>query len=273
MKFPLVGNSKVALAVENSLKAHRLPHAILIDGDIGTGRHILAEFLSRAAVCSGEDIPCGECKNCKVAANKNHPDIIFIAPPEGKKNILVDQIRELRAQAYIKPHSASGKVFLIDRADSMNEKAQNALLKVLEEPPAGVTFILIAESKAAFLPTVISRCTVLSLTASSVKDSFEDTKTALAAKEFLDFSLRGDQWAALRVLTAFEKSRPEADRLFKDLKLCIAEKIKKNPKSTYAKDFLRLYNKIQELEQLLITNISLPLLFADLTAETKDIIG
>ena len=100
---------------------------------------------------------------CKNAANHNHPDIIKIAPLEGKKNIAVSQVRELKSDAYIKPHMSQKKVFIIDYADTLNEQSQNALLKVLEEPPENVIFILIAETKASFLETIISRCVVLTL--------------------------------------------------------------------------------------------------------------
>ena len=306
MSFPLVGNSKIQLAIENTLKEHRLPHAILIDGDIGTGRHTLANYLSLAAVCSGNDIPCSECKNCKMANSNNHPDITVIAPKDGKKNIAVDQIRVLKADCFIKPHQANSRVFIIDFADTMNERSQNALLKILEEPPGNTFFILIAESKASFLETIISRCAILSLNTPTLEDgvnyilqtyNFElediqnalqdtknnigkairllkgkaDTKTSTAAKEFLACMLRGNEWGMLEVLNGFEKNRVEADRLFKDLKYYITEEIKKNPQSYKAAPLTAFYSKLQELETSLVTNINLSLLFADLTAQAKKV--
>ena len=308
MIFPLTGNSKIRNAVENFLKEHRLPHAILIDGDSGTGRHTLAEYLSYSAVCSGENVPCEECKNCRLALSKNHPDIITVAPEEGKKNISVDQIRQLKAKAYIKPHQSKKKVFIIDYADTLNEQSQNALLKVLEEPPLDTVFILIAENKASFLETVISRCIVLSLTAPTAEEGKEyissvydfdaqdienalissrnnigkalnllrgkaDSKTKAAAKEFFEFALRGDSYGMLCVMSPLEKNRVEAGTFFKDLKLLISEEIRKNPSGIRTKEFFQFYNKVSELEKTLITNINLPLLFADLTAVAKTYIG
>lgn len=161
MIFPLTGNNKIRQSLENVLKEHRLPHAVLIDGDEGTGKHTLADYISVSAVCSGEEIPCGECKNCRLAMANNHPDIIRISPLKSKKSISVEQIRELISDAYIKPHTSAKKVYIIDPANALTEQCQNTLLKILEEPPARAMFILIAESKAAFLETVISRCTVL----------------------------------------------------------------------------------------------------------------
>ncbi len=304
MKFPLVGNSKIALAVENILNEHRIPHAILIDGDCGTGRHTLAHFLSKAMVCSGNNIPCDDCHNCHLVNTHNHPDITVISPEDGKKNIAVAQIRALKANAYIRPHQANSKVFIIDYADTMNEQSQNALLKVLEEPPQSTAFILISESKVSLLDTVISRCITLSLNVPafneaeayiSDKTDFDgndiadalnnsannignalrlltgtaDSKTTVAAKEFLLFALSGDQWGMLNTVYQFEKSRIEADRFFKDLKLTVSGEIKKNTKSVRAPSLLKFYNKIAELEETLITNINLTLLFADLVSAAK----
>lgn len=92
-----------------------------------------------------------------MAGAGSHPDIYIAAPEDGKKNITVAQIRSLRNEAYVKPHIANGRAFIIDMADTMNEQSQNALLKVLEEPPGNTLFLLIAQSKAALLDTVISR--------------------------------------------------------------------------------------------------------------------
>lgn len=307
MSFPLVGNSKICQSIENTLKEHRMPHAILIDGDIGTGRHTLASFLSRAAICSEKNIPCDECSNCKAALRQNHPDIAVISPEDGKKNISVAQIRSIKNEAYIKPHSSHGRVFIIDFADTLNEQSQNALLKILEEPPGNCYFILIAESKASLLDTIISRCIVLTLNAPSNEEGFKyiksktdfsgeeiktalddsqnnigkalmllqgagDTKTAVAAGEFFDYIIRGSQWDALCVLTPFEKSRTESDRLFRDLKYLVAEEIKRNPLSVRAPSFLKFYNELSTLQESLVTNINLSLLFADLTAKAKEII-
>lgn len=308
MMFPLAGNVKIRLAVENALKEHRIPHAILIDGDSGTGRHTLARFLTNAVVCSGDEIPCGSCNNCRAAGSDNHPDISVIAPEDGKKNIAVAQIRQLKTDAYIKPHMAHSKVFIIDYADTLNEQSQNALLKVLEEPPGNTVFILIAESKASLLDTIISRCVILTLNSPSENEAVEyirsnyeydetaieealvsthnnigkalmllkgesDTKTAVAAKEFVKCMLSGNEWGMLEVLTPFEKNRVEAGRLFKDLKLCTAEEIKKNPKSVKAVSLTKFYKEIQILEESLITNINLSLLFSDLTSRAKESIS
>ena len=173
----IVGNDKLATTVQNFIKENRIPHAMLIEGDYGTGKHTLADFISKAIVCGNAGSPCNNCNNCHLADIKSHPDISVIAPLDGKKSITVDQIRTLREEAVIKPHQAQKRVFVIDSADTMNPQSQNALLKVLEEPPKTVMFLLIAESKTALLDTIISRCVTLSLTTPEFSVALEYIKS------------------------------------------------------------------------------------------------
>ncbi len=304
MSFPLVGNSKINSSITNALKENRLPHAILIEGDKGNGKHTLAYYLASFAVCSGENAPCRNCRNCNLKIN--HPDIAIIAPEENKKNITVAQVRELKSEAYIKPHMAKRRVFIIDCADTLNEQSQNALLKVLEEPPESVLFILITESKAALLETIISRCIVLTLSTPEKNEALgyiksvtdfeekeilealensknnigkaldllsgkEDSKTFAAAKEFLDFFLKDDTFGMLTVTSQFEKNRIDADSFFKDLKYCIAENLRNKPHSYFSNSLSRFYSLVCELEKSLITNINLSLLFCTLTSSAEQI--
>ncbi len=306
MSFPLVGNSSINISITNALKENRLPHAILIEGEKGNGRHTLAFYLARAIVCDNNSAPCGECRNC--AMGINHPDISVTAPEENKKNIAVSQVRELKNEAYIKPHMARRRVFIIDFADTLNEQSQNALLKVLEEPPESSLFILIAENKASLLETIISRCVVLTLSApeksqaleyikslteyseSEISEALlhsrnnigkaldllagkEDSKTSAAAKEFLECFLRENAFGMLCATVPFEKSRIETDAFFKDLKYFTAERLKQNPKDFKAISLSKLYSLLCELEKSLITNINLSLLFCTLTSRAEQIAG
>ena len=109
----IVGNDKLAVTIENFIKAKRIPHAILIEGEYGTGKHTLASFLTKAILCESENAPCLSCKHCHLADISSHPDITVISPEDGKKNIAVSQIRELRNETVIKPHSALKRVFII----------------------------------------------------------------------------------------------------------------------------------------------------------------
>ena len=299
MIFPLVSNEKTALTVKNFIKEQRIPHAILILGDGGVGKHTLADFLAKAIVCGKSDAPCDMCDNCRLADSKNHPDISIIAPEDDKKSIVISQIRALRQEAFVKPHKTLKKVFIIDKADTMNSASQNALLKVLEEPPEAVMFVLIAENKAAFLETIISRCVVLNLTApefskateylsektkyseEEIGDALEksqnnigraltllkgkgSTKAELSAVEFLDFLYKNDQYNMLLTLNAFAKKRVEVDVFLKALKNEVTKRIKNDPKSQFAKPLLAFYNEIHGFEQALFTNINLNLFFSNM---------
>ena len=306
MSFPLVGNLRIRDAVMAAVAEKRIPHAILLEGDKGTGRHTLMRFLSRAAVCDSENSPCGECRGCHLAEIGTHPDITVTAPEDGKKNITVAQIRALRTEAYVKPHMAVRRVFVIDKADTMNEQAQNALLKVLEEPPADIIFILIAESAAALLDTIISRCTVLSLVPPETDEavgylrkntdfSEEQIKEAIgitgnnigaaidalsgggtaaqaAAKRFAELLISGDEAEMLKITAEFEKNRVLADEFFKELKLSLATEIKKNLRNTItAKALVSFYDTLPEFEDALKTNINLSLLFCALVCKAAQI--
>ena len=108
-----------------------LSHSYLITGGNAAARRDYARRLAAAYVCAGERPPCGVCPHCRKAEEDIHPDVITVGPAGDKGEILVDQIRFLRRDAYILPNEARRKVYIIDPADGMNPAAQNALLKVL----------------------------------------------------------------------------------------------------------------------------------------------
>lgn len=141
-----------------------LSHAYILSGPPGAGKHDLALLLAQAMVCTSPGVrPCLRCAGCRKAAGGIHPDVVHIAPPEGKRDIVVEQIRTLRADAYVRPNEAERKVYLIENAPAMNPSAQNALLKVLEEGPPYAAFLLLADNAGMLLPTIRSRCETLSL--------------------------------------------------------------------------------------------------------------
>ena len=162
----LPGNQRLKAQLAHT---DRLPHAILLGGPKGSGRHILARLLAQAMVCNRPDIaPCGVCPNCKRVAEGIHPDVPplsnFVSSKDrDKKDIVVDTIRNLRADAFIRPNQAKRKVYLIDPAETMNVNAQNALLKVLEDGPEYASFLLLAENPMALLDTIRSRCVYYAL--------------------------------------------------------------------------------------------------------------
>jgi DNA polymerase-3 subunit delta' len=161
---PLPGGDAQVRRVQAAVR--RLSHAYILSGPKGSGKHALALRLAAAYVCTDPgERPCGRCSGCRKVKGDIHPDVIRVAPAEGKRSILVEQVRALRADAYIRPNEAQRKVFVIEDAQAMNESAQNALLKVLEDGPAYLAFLLLTEDAQQLLPTIRSRCEILSLAA------------------------------------------------------------------------------------------------------------
>jgi len=143
-----------------------LSHAYIISGPEADARLTLAGIMARSLICTGSGTqPCDICPACQKVRRGTHPDILTTTPDkEGTKgDIRVAQIREITRDAHTLPNEADSKVYILDQADSMNPSAQNAFLKMLEEPPRFVTFLLLAENPLALLPTVRSRCIHLPL--------------------------------------------------------------------------------------------------------------
>ncbi len=260
-------NTRIKNSVQGFIAASRIPHAIMIEGESATANIELALYIATAAVCEGGAKPCDTCRNCHLATVGSHPDISRITPLEGKKNLSVDQIRELRAEAFVKPHSASHRVFIIEDASRMNPQAQNALLKVLEEPPQNVVFILLVPSKTMLLDTIISRCVLLSLL-DTKSDHNEHIDTA---NKFIDLLLSGSEYEMLKLLTPLEKSRSDAEAFFTALSLCIANRLKNG--SGHARALDKLFDDIKYYLDLLATNINLALLISLVVSRSKGLLN
>ncbi len=140
-----------------------LPHALLLSGRRGIGKHHFAVQLAELLLCSENQAePCGRCKGCRLIAAGTHPDLKQIEPPEDKQIIGVDQIRELTHYLSLTALCGGYRVVLIDPADCMNANAANSLLKTLEEPPANTSLLLISDRPSALPATIRSRCQVIS---------------------------------------------------------------------------------------------------------------
>ena len=170
----LAGNLSLKRQLSAQDAGRGLSHAYLISGPAGSGKETLARLMAAAMVCTGGgERPCGTCPACKKARANIHPDITLAAPLEGKREILVDQIRQIRADAYIRPNEAERKVYIIKDAQTMNPSAQNSILKLLEEGPVYAAFLLLCDNPGALLPTIRSRCEGLALSPVSEEEAEE----------------------------------------------------------------------------------------------------
>lgn len=158
-----IGNEKVIDRLSKLIESGRFPHALIIEGEEGIGKKTLAKDIACALVCRGNDKPCGECAQCKKAIGAIHPDISEYIPAGTANSFHVDTVRNIINDAYVQPNEADYKIYILANAHCMNQNAQNALLKILEEPPKYVVFILTTNSKSALLSTVLSRSVCVSL--------------------------------------------------------------------------------------------------------------
>lgn len=166
--------------------ANELSHAYILLSPSAEERKKTALALAAAAVCTaGENVPCGACRACRKVREGIHPDVMTVgrlSDDKGKKKreIGVDQIRAVIADSVVLPNEAERKVYILDEADAMNVPAQNAALKLLEEPPRGVYFLLCASNAEQLLETVRSRCAEIVCGAGEEEPDPESVKLASA---------------------------------------------------------------------------------------------
>ena len=164
MKFTdFVGNEKIKQQLSFLQASGRLPHAFVIEGEQGMGKRTLAREIALNLFCRGEDKPCRQCPQCSKVLKNIHPDIYEYSATGGARSFHVDVVRDVKDNVYVSPNEADYKIYILGNCQCMNESAQNALLKVLEEPPEYAVFFLTVDNKSALLETVLSRSTVISV--------------------------------------------------------------------------------------------------------------
>lgn len=157
----LLGNSSLKQALRRALNG-RFPQSVLLTGPAGIGKLTTARILTAALLCENDGArPCGTCTTCRKVEGNMHSDVTLI--DMGDAEIKVETARTIRSACAVLPGDGDRRVFLIRHAHTMNASAQNALLKLLEEPPSYAFFILMTENAGAILPTILSRCTQFAL--------------------------------------------------------------------------------------------------------------
>lgn len=159
----VVGQEQIKDFINKAVTGGKVAHAYIICGEKGSGRNNLAKLFAASIQCKDYNgKPCGVCKSCKQMTGGNQPDVITLV--REKKVIRVDEIREqINHTVDIKPYEGPYKVYIIPDADTMNDQAQNALLKTIEEPPEYAVILLLVENEKLLLPTILSRCVLLNM--------------------------------------------------------------------------------------------------------------
>lgn len=202
-------SDKCANALENAVKTGRLSHAVILEGADGDIRLNCAKELAKAIVCKDENKPCNICSSCIKANAGSHPDIHILEKDEKAATIKVDEIRALKDKAKLFPNDGDKSVFIISEAQFMGIQAQNALLKIFEEPSSFVNFILTCPSKSALLETIISRGSAYRL--SNYEENPTDNEKIKNANELANSLLcslcKSNEFSFLAETAIFQKDK------------------------------------------------------------------
>ena len=171
----VLGNESTRNRIGRAISAGKLPHALLIDGDEGTGKFTLATEIAAALNCESHSdlLPCGVCNNCRRIYIGEHVDVRVLKRQDGKATIGVAEIKDWRRDMFLSSTEAPFKVYIICEAERMTPEAQNALLIVLEEPPKNVVIILLASGTDRILTTIKSRSQYISMARFSKEETRE----------------------------------------------------------------------------------------------------
>ncbi|MGM0537254.1 MAG: DNA polymerase III subunit delta' [Pseudomonadota bacterium] len=193
----------------------RLPHALLISGAHGIGKHSLAEALVARTLCASPgQLACGRCHACHMLASGYHPDLLRVVPEEGKRQIRIGPVREVNAFVAQTAQQGGYRVIVISPAEAMNVAASNALLKSLEEPGGRTLFVLLSDMPSRLLPTIRSRCQHWSLPVPMEADCRSWLASRLEGEEEAHFWFRAAGGLPLRAL---ELAAPDARALRQQL--------------------------------------------------------
>ena len=172
----ICGHESAVEQLQRSIVQNRVSHALLIAGPKGIGKTTFATAFAKSISCLNPPepgVPCGECRACRKIDRGVHPDIqtfnlasqAITAEKSGGKNtgITIETVRDVSSTSALRPIEGRWRIVLLDDAETMNEVAQEALLKTLEEPPPSMLLVLLADDIEALLPTIRSRCQVIEL--------------------------------------------------------------------------------------------------------------
>ncbi len=298
MAFPLLYQDSLFARFNALWQGGRFPHALLLTGPAGSGKRTAAQYAAAMLLCRKEGLPpCGGCPSCRKLASGNHPDFTTLLPEGKNKTINVDKVREMKASAYISPHEAPRKVFFIPEAQRLRVEAQNALLKIIEEPPEAAYFIFTAPGPGSLLETVCSRLTIcpinelneaqrfealgrhlpeadaeqlhaqaaLFLTVGQALDSLNDAEARRFADDaaaILSALAKNDRYTILKLFSCYEKDREQFALLLAALRSAVITQLLGSERRFSPLQSLKIIAIIDEMALRGIQNVGISLICA-----------
>ena len=218
----IYGKKRALAALGRFAQSGRFPHALLLTGDSGIGKRVLADYTAMMYMCTGEGRkPCMRCNECRRTEQHIHPDVVYPLSVMEKGKYNADDLRSFIAGCYIKPNDGDIRVCVFEALDSMSVICQNTLLKFIEEPLDFNRYIFTADRKEPVLQTVLSRVTAVTVDACDEKEfaaalSGHGIDASRAEELFARFG--GDIGAALK----FEENGDDMQYYHAAVKACDA---------------------------------------------------
>ncbi len=160
-KVNVIGHQWAIDLLQQQYRADRVPQSLLLTGPRNVGKCTVARYFAQYLNCTGNDKPCGVCPSCRKVVSGNHPDVRII--DDDTQALKIDRVRDLQHELALSPVEGQYRVAVLANFEQATISAANALLKTLEEPARQVVLILTAPDPGSLLPTIVSRCQLLTL--------------------------------------------------------------------------------------------------------------
>lgn len=243
-------------------KSGVLSHATIIECENIKEVHDFLLNVIKTKFCTGSACPCGRCGNCIKIERGVHPDVMILESSGKSKSIKIEEIRKIREDAYIISNEGSGKFYVIENADYMTIQAQNALIKILEEPPDGVGFFLVCVSLDNLLPTIRSRAHIF-----KIKSNFHGLEESTLPEKIVHSSLNGKSDEILECLSGIDADRESVKELINDTIECFLKYLAdERLNQVLINDIIAKVDRLKYLVSIIDKNVNMNLLVACMCA-------
>lgn len=243
---------------------HLIPHAVIVEcSNIEDTMKIIKEITLRAFCTSESQKPCRKCSGCLKILSDSHTDVKVIAPEKGSSSIKVEKIRKIREDAYIKSNEGGYKFYIIQNGDLMTTQSQNAFIKILEEPPKDVIFIILCSSASSLLATVRSRCQIYRMV-DFKSDFFEYEELS---SKFADAILAEDKCEMVLLTSEIPNDRIVFKKFIEHVLHDLLIKYYEKSHDISGDKFINMLDKLKYVASLIPKNINFNLLICYLCAE------